>query len=113
MISLLNQLHYYQESNAIRTNKIRFTRDLHKIRAYLLRYGSLLDDFRKSVTFLKITNNPAMATPARRISTILLQKECTNLLTEIKRLTRDRNMHEMRLANVIQPVCPFLALRTI
>ncbi|KAL4068577.1 hypothetical protein V8B97DRAFT_848741 [Scleroderma yunnanense] len=48
------------ESEVLRTNDIVLTRELHKVQAHLLHYQQLLQDFRKSVIFVKDTPNPAM-----------------------------------------------------
>lgn len=96
-----------QESSVIRTNSIRFIQDLHRIRAYLLRYASLLDDLYNSVEYLSTLKNPAVRDEPNE----LLQKECKVLLDEVKRLTNNRCRHEQRLNNIIELVCPFRTLQ--
>ncbi|KAG9311168.1 hypothetical protein JVU11DRAFT_8235 [Chiua virens] len=85
---------------------IRETRELHILQAHLLYYRTLLDDFRKSVTFVQETPNPAMDDPSmtpedRRVSDDILKKETEYLLSEIDRLESQRLMQFMRLKNVI------------
>src|SRR5882762_1319268 len=46
---------FEQENRAIRTNESSLTQELHVIRAHLLHYTNLLEDFRKSVQFIKDT----------------------------------------------------------
>lgn len=80
--------------------------ELHIIRAHLLHYDSLLVDFQKSIIFIKETPHPAMTSEAhpieeREVAKALLLKECGNLLSEIERLERSRNMQNKRLKNVM------------
>lgn len=95
----------------ISTYSMRFSHDLHKICAYLLHYGSLLDDFRISVEFINNTRNPAIPSPPPEekspgLSGTLLKRECENLIREIERLKKEKTMHEERLKNVMQLVSP-------
>lgn len=73
--------------------------ELHRIRAHLLHYASLLDDFKKSVKFVLTTPNPAMDSRnvpengtaemlTKEESAELLKKECDNLISEIGAFTR-------------------------
>ena len=95
----------------LRSNNIGFTHELHKIRAYLLHYASLLEDFRRTVAFVYGTPNPAMDALdefERDFSRNLLKKECDNLMTHIDRLANSRVMWDKRLTNVMQLVnCPY------
>ncbi|OJA14996.1 hypothetical protein AZE42_07806 [Rhizopogon vesiculosus] len=79
------------ETNVLLTNDSHLTTELHTIQAQLLHYASLLEDFRKSVTFVKNTPSPILESseftdPARRDTNKLMHKECDNLLSEIERL---------------------------
>ncbi|KAG2140502.1 uncharacterized protein EDB93DRAFT_1252788 [Suillus bovinus] len=79
------------EINGLSTNDNNLTTELHTIQARLLHYASLLEDFRKSVTFLRNTPNPVLESSeftdhARRDTNKLIRKECDNLLSEIDRL---------------------------
>jgi hypothetical protein len=85
------------------------TQELHVIRAHLLQYASLLEDFKKSVLFVRDTPNPAMEadeiTPEmRKRCRDLLHEECNNLLSEINRLEMSRVMQDSRLTNVMHLV---------
>ncbi|KAE9399503.1 hypothetical protein BT96DRAFT_775971, partial [Gymnopus androsaceus JB14] len=78
---------------------------LHVVRAHLLHYESLLDDFRKTVEFVLKPLTRAWLSllhlylePYER----LLDKECTNLLIEISRLKMTRAMLNKRLGNVTE-----------
>jgi len=80
-----------QETNVLLTNDSHLTTELHTIQAQLLHYASLLEDFRKSVTFVKTTPNPVLESSeftdqGRRDTNKLMRKECDNLLSEIERL---------------------------
>lgn len=84
------------------------------MRAYLLHYASLLDDFRKSVEFIQKTANPATATfdeRQRNFSQKLLESECNHLISQIDRLQKSRVTWDHRLANIMQLVGPFLFLQ--
>ncbi|KAF9076893.1 cora-like Mg2+ transporter protein-domain-containing protein [Rhodocollybia butyracea] len=97
----LEKLYSYiclMESQIMRSSEMTLTRDLHTIQAHQLHYSSLLEDFRKSVEFILNTPNPAM--DARK----LLEKECLNLLIEVERLEKSREMQERRLKNVMNLV---------
>jgi hypothetical protein len=89
-------------------------RELHVIGVYHFYYLSLLDQYTKHIIFIKTTPNPAMDAiseedPAmdaiseeeRALSQKLLDRECDNLLNEIKRLQSDLNMQKQRLKNVM------------
>jgi hypothetical protein len=80
-----------QETNGLSTNDNNLTTELHTIQAQLLHYASLLEEFRKSVTFVRNTPSPALESSeftdhARRDTNKLMRKECDNLLSEIERL---------------------------
>ncbi|KAI6021825.1 cora-like Mg2+ transporter protein-domain-containing protein [Pisolithus microcarpus] len=91
------------ESQVLGTNDINLTRELHKVQAYLLYYQQLLQDFHKSVDFVKNTPNPAMQGDEDEINSAeLLAREVDNLLSEIGRLEGQRTMQSDRLKNVMQ-----------
>ncbi|KDQ11807.1 hypothetical protein BOTBODRAFT_46216 [Botryobasidium botryosum FD-172 SS1] len=97
------------ETRSITTNDLEFTYELHVIRAHLLSYASLLEDFRKSVVFIRDTHNPAMDCTSideetRNSDRTLLNKECGSLLSEIERLEMNRKMQDARLQNVMDLV---------
>ncbi|KAI6104301.1 cora-like Mg2+ transporter protein-domain-containing protein, partial [Pisolithus sp. B1] len=93
------------ESKVLGTNDINLTRELHKVQAYLLYYQQLLQDFHKSVDFVKLTPNPAMhGDEDEASSAALLEREVDNLLSEIGRLEGQRTMQSDRLKNVMQLV---------
>ncbi|KAL0563537.1 hypothetical protein V5O48_018530, partial [Marasmius crinis-equi] len=97
----------WMETQVLSTSNMRITRGLHIIRAHLLHYTSLLEDFRKAVYFVLNTNNPAMdaeSEETRDFSKTLLEKECHNLLSEIDRLEMGRRMQDKRLKNVMNLV---------
>jgi hypothetical protein len=104
----------------IETNNIMITRELHLIRAHLLHYASLLEDFRKSVQFVLDTPNPAMESDLfvndeKGKDRKLLVQEAGNLLSEIKRLEMSRTMQDKRLKNVMNLVSisvPMLIFRS-
>ncbi|KAG2739699.1 hypothetical protein P692DRAFT_201360173 [Suillus brevipes Sb2] len=48
------------ETNGLSTNDNNLTTELHTIQAQLLHYASLLEEFRKSVTFIRNTPSPAL-----------------------------------------------------
>jgi hypothetical protein len=75
------------------------------MRAHLLHHISLLRDFSTSVEFVRKTANPAMEAddidPKIRESDMdLLDKECKNLLSEVKRLEQSRETLDFRVQNV-------------
>ena len=89
------------------TNNMEITRELHTLSAHLLHYTSLLEDFRKSVSFVLETRNPAMDSIGADQSTRsgeLLKNECNNLLMQIARLEMSRAQQEKRLTNVMHLV---------
>ena len=99
-------LKYFQESDVLTESRVEHTRDLHILQAYLLHYESLLHSFQLSVTFIKKNPNPAMESTdiykeQRSTSNELMQKECENLLSEIDRLEKRREMLSRQLKNVI------------
>jgi Mg2+ and Co2+ transporter CorA len=92
------------ESQVMVTNDMKRTEELHIIRAHLLHYASLLQDFRKSIDFIIKSPNPAMdAHPKnkRNESRDLLKNQCNNLLSEIDRLESWRDMLDKRVKNVM------------
>ena len=88
------------------TNDTRMTRELHVIRAHLLHYDSLLEDFRKSVEFVLDTRNPALeSNEETEQERKILEREGDYLLLEIKRLRSATKSHDKRLRNAINLVC--------
>ncbi|KAJ7512343.1 hypothetical protein B0H11DRAFT_478791 [Mycena galericulata] len=90
------------------TDMTPLTQQLHLVRAHLLHYASLLEDFRKTVVFVAQTPNPVLEHPsdARSPETIafvteLMRKESANLLNEISRLEQSRSMQDSRLENAM------------
>lgn len=98
---------FLQEANSTdATISISHTRELHKLQAHLLYYQQLLRDFRKSVEFVRDTPNPAMDDVSiseldRETSKQLLTVESQNLLGEIERLEKQRQIQSARLQNAI------------
>jgi len=96
------------ELKVIQTSNMNLTHELHKIRAHLLHYATLLEDFYDSVVFVRDTANPAMGAPAYTLQSAASQKllatECTSLLTQIKRLKMSREIWDKRLKNVMHLV---------
>jgi hypothetical protein len=95
-----------QETNVLLTNDSHLTTELHTIQAQLLHYASLLEDFRKSVNFIRNTPSPALESPYftdlnRRDTNKVMRKECDNLLSEIDRLG-------FQLRNITDLVCVIL-----
>ncbi|KAF7760200.1 hypothetical protein Agabi119p4_10876 [Agaricus bisporus var. burnettii] len=96
------------ESKVLEENDLDFTQELHRIRAHLLHYASLLEDFKKTVIFVRDTHHPALDntdyfTPQEsQCSKTLMNQECTNLLNQIERLELTRKMQDKRLTNVMQ-----------
>ena len=97
-----------QESDVLKNNDIKLTRELHKLQAHLLYYQQLLRDFKVSVEFVRDTPNPAMSVLASTLerdeSAELLRKEANNLTSEIDRLSGQRQMLSDRLQNVVHLV---------
>ncbi|GJJ08745.1 hypothetical protein Clacol_002964 [Clathrus columnatus] len=95
----------YLEINVVQNKDIAFTQGLHRARAYLLHYASLLDDFKNTVQFIRQTPNPALDVLSKRerdFSRKLLKKECQNLSLQIDRLQKSREMWDQRLSNIMQ-----------
>ena len=93
----------------IEASDVELTRELHIIRAHQLHYSSLIEDFRKTVEFIRDTRSPAMESfseEAQKYGRDLLNRECANLLNEINRLEMGRKMQDRRLKNVMNLVCP-------
>lgn len=93
------------------TTDMTLTQQLHVVRAHLLHYASLLEDFRKSVVFVAETPNPMLdhisGTNSQETITFvkeLMRRESTNLLDEIARLEQNRSMQDNRLKNVMNLV---------
>jgi len=95
------------ETKVINTSNMQLTQELHIIRAHHLHYSSLLEDFEKTVIFVRDTHNPAMESlpkKEREYSAHLMKRECANLLSEINRLEMGRTMQDKRLKNVMNLV---------
>ncbi|KAJ6535926.1 hypothetical protein DFH09DRAFT_1179170 [Mycena vulgaris] len=96
------------ESRVMGDTDMTLTQQLHVVRAHLLHYASLLEDFRKTVVFVAQTPNPVLEHPSETHSaetiafvTELMRKESNNLLNEIARLEQNRSMQDNRLKNVM------------
>lgn len=86
---------------------MNLTKELHVIRAHHLHYSSLLEDFKKTVVFIRDTKNPAMKNVPpedKEFSRQIMNRECANLLSEIERLENSRRMQDKRLKNVMNLV---------
>ncbi|KAF9037772.1 hypothetical protein BJ165DRAFT_1416932 [Panaeolus papilionaceus] len=97
------------ESQVINTTELQMnlTKELHVIRAHHLHYSSLLEDFKKTVVFIRDTKNPAMKNVPpedKEFSRQIMNRECANLLSEIERLENSRRMQDKRLKNVMNLV---------
>jgi len=95
-----------QESDVLHDSRIELTRKLHVLQAHLLHYQSLLHNFKLSVSFIQETPNPAMESDAfteeeRKASKEVMEQESRNLLSEIDRLEKRREMLSNRLKNVM------------
>jgi len=95
-----------QESEVLHDSRIELTRNLHILEAHLLHYQSLLHTFKISVSFIQETPNPAMESEAfseneREASKEVMEQESKNLLSEIDRLEKRRDMLSNRLKNVM------------
>ncbi|KAG0693594.1 hypothetical protein DFH29DRAFT_1007170 [Suillus ampliporus] len=76
---------------------------LHSLQAHLLHYQTLLNDFEKSVAFVRDTPNPAIKfNDGRNATKQLMHRECKNLLSEINRLQRKCLMFINRLKNATE-----------
>lgn len=85
---------------------INHFREVHAVQTHVLCYGQLLERFRDSVEFVGQTPNPAMGVESindqeRKLSTDLMAKEVTSLLSEISRLEAQGRMLSDRLENVV------------
>jgi hypothetical protein len=90
---------------------MNITQELHIIRAHHLHYSSLLEDFRKTVEFIRDTETPAsvdLSEGERDWSKAIMVRETSNLLGEISRLEKSRKMQDHRLRNVMNLVCATL-----
>ena len=97
----------------ISTSNMELTEELHVIRAHQLHYSLLLEDFLNTVDFIQITKNPAMDSLSQEIrkrSADLMERECTNLKNEIKRLDASRKIVDKQLKNVMNLVGVYLDL---
>jgi hypothetical protein len=95
---------HIQESGVLKDSRIGLTQELHVLQAHLLHYQSLLTNFRVSVSFIEKTPNPAMESEdleQREASHELMEKESQNLLSEIERLEKRREMLSSRLKNAM------------
>ncbi|KAF8958964.1 hypothetical protein BDZ97DRAFT_2046038 [Flammula alnicola] len=91
------------ETQIVATAKTSLTHELHIIRAHHLHYSSLLDDVAKHVTFIQETVNPALERlpeEYKKANQTIMDRECANLLAEVKRLQGELTMQERRLKNV-------------
>lgn len=91
---------------------MHLTQELHVIRAHHLHYSSLLEDFRKTIEFIRDTENPALASleeDEQKRSRDIMARETSNLLGEVERLEKGRRMQDRRLKNVMNLVCSLQA----
>lgn len=95
---------------------IRMAHELFYVRAYCFSYSSLLEDFRKTVKFVRATRNPAMDALDEadcQYSTELMERECYSLMSEIDRLEMDRRTHDKRLKNAMNLVYIISAMMSV
>ncbi|KAF8653623.1 hypothetical protein AX16_003775 [Volvariella volvacea WC 439] len=100
----------HMEGSAIKASDMGLTQQLHIVRAHLLHYSSLLDDFKKTIEFVHQT--PHLVKDERigpRVEGYLspdevMDRECKKLLKEIGRLKDGIGMQDQRSKNVINLV---------
>lgn len=95
------------ETKVIETSQMSLTSELHIIRAHQLHYSSLLSSFTKTVEFIRDTDNPALESmdeEERELTKRMMNRECSMLLNEIRRLDMSRKMQDKRLKNVMNLV---------
>ena len=95
---------YFQETRVLHTTDMRLTHEMHSIRAHLVHYTSLLEDYKMHVRFIMDTRNPMQDSHSpqdRTFSQEILGRECGNLLAEINRLKDQLCMQERRLENTM------------
>ncbi|KAF7324872.1 hypothetical protein MKEN_00529300 [Mycena kentingensis (nom. inval.)] len=104
------------ETRVMGITDMNLTQQLHVVRAHLLHYASLLEDFRKTVVFVADTPNPLLGRsshlPEEQILLVqeLMRRESSNLLNEIARLEQNRSMQDNRLKNVMNLAFSTVAL---
>ncbi|KAF9473382.1 hypothetical protein BDN70DRAFT_867464 [Pholiota conissans] len=98
----------FLETEVILTNDMQLTHELHVVRAHLLHFESLLEDFRKTVEFVQGTPNPSVQPregeevgEEYKRSREIMERECGNMLTDIARLERSRDLQDKRVKNVM------------
>lgn len=104
---------------------MQLSHELHVIRAHLLHFETLLEDFTKTIEFVRRTKNPSLlrksddpkdeeVEKARIQSHATMERECGNMLTEIYRLEQSRDMQDKRVKNVMDLVrCPSLSAQSL
>ncbi|TFK75702.1 hypothetical protein BDN72DRAFT_451962 [Pluteus cervinus] len=115
------------ELRVIISSDMEYTREVHVIRAHLLHYESLLQEFRKTVEFIARARHPAFDshvdsgneaasshgsvtldglvwTEQKHLTQRLMETECSTLLCELERLELTRIMQDKRLKNVMNLV---------
>jgi hypothetical protein len=99
-------LKYIQESKVPEESDAELTRELHVVQSHLLQYESLLHAFHASVSFLEKASLPFMEqyNEDDGFSSELMKKECANLLSEINRITKRREMLGDRTKNALNHV---------
>ncbi|KZV92283.1 hypothetical protein EXIGLDRAFT_718560 [Exidia glandulosa HHB12029] len=114
MLVLYNHITYLE------TRVIKFTLEdmnlapqLHAVRAHLLHYDELLEEFEMSLAFLGevgISQHETDETTAAAAKK-LLKKELSTLSLQVARLRRQRNMQDSRLNNVMKLVLSILNIK--
>jgi hypothetical protein len=98
-------LKYIQESKVPEESDTELTRALHEVQSHLLQCESLLHAFHVSVSFLEKTPYPITESEEqRKISNELMKTVCGNLLVEINRITKRREMLGDRTKNALNLV---------
>jgi hypothetical protein len=102
----------FLESQVMGTNDPQLTEELHVVRAHLMHFEALLEDFRKTVQFVQDTPAQCLLpregekeTEEQSRSRATMKRECGNMLTEIGRLERSRDLQDKRVKNVMDLVC--------
>lgn len=100
-----------------RLKDVELSPQLHAIRAHLLYYDGLLEEFQKSLDFIGevgVTGRETEgleAAATRKLGQELLKKELRTLGNEVDRLRRQRNMQDSRLSNVMKLVLSILNIK--
>ncbi|PPQ80936.1 hypothetical protein CVT26_014746 [Gymnopilus dilepis] len=102
--NLSDHISFLERWISVITAEITLIQRVHIIRAHILYYESLLDDFAKHIIFIRDTHNPALDCLSKsdlKFNRGVMNRECANLLSETERFRTELHTQDRLLRSIV------------